>query len=225
MNRRRAGFTLVEVSIAMAVLAIALFATISMITYTSRVNAASREQSVAMRAAERKIEQMLSCSNFDDIFAQYSQQVEGLGWEQGWENDSTGIPRALLNPLPLQPSQLTMPTGFQYPTPDPKAVLFVRFPLDPSTPANLAIQNISETNVGTFMDLMSSPAPTPVFIPDMDLNSNGTKTDMFTNNPAAVAPMKPMTALNLLPVWIEVHWKGAQGPSHLVYKYTFFRKN
>ena len=52
MSRRTSGFTLIEVVIALAVLAIAFFGLISVITYTTRMNMSTRERMLAMRAAE-----------------------------------------------------------------------------------------------------------------------------------------------------------------------------
>ncbi|HLY08134.1 MAG TPA: prepilin-type N-terminal cleavage/methylation domain-containing protein [Planctomycetota bacterium] len=228
---RNAGFTLVEVVIALAILAFGLFGTISVIAYTSRMNVTAHEQALAMRAAEKKIEQMMSCSSFDDIVKQYSQQVEGLGWEQVSELDLNGVAH-YLKPLTLTTGQRTIaiPNGFQYPVPDPKAVLFVRFPLDSASvasvgpPVTINPLYIVEANVGPFLDAKDNSLNP---IAGLDLNSNGNTNDKFyyNSNTGTLPPAGylAMSTIKLIPVWIEVHWSGLAGPSHLVYKYTFMR--
>jgi len=73
MRRNSAGFSLVEVVIAMAILAIALFGMISVITYSSRNNAVAKERVLAIRAAEKQIEIMRSLipTGLSTIFRTY----------------------------------------------------------------------------------------------------------------------------------------------------------
>jgi prepilin-type N-terminal cleavage/methylation domain-containing protein len=66
----RAGFSLVEMVIALGIIAIALTGMISVIHYSSRSNYNSRERMLALRAAERKIEEMGS-HPFKQIFQEY----------------------------------------------------------------------------------------------------------------------------------------------------------
>jgi len=225
-RRAHAGFSLVEVVIAMAVLAMAFFGMISVVTYTSRMNAGTRERVLAMRAAERKIEQMLSNSDLGTLFTNFSNYTaagEGMGWEQVQEIDQLGVvhpgldyfpptaqvPSTVYNPSSGAPCR-QMPTGYVYPPPlaptDPgmngrNAVLFVRFPLGAPTTFN-------EAGAGTFAGLPTA---------DLDLNRDG----MITNgvDPASV---------QVLPVMIEVYWKSAignrQSPGYLNYKYIFLKK-
>src|SRR5262245_28469850 len=85
MNSRSKGFTLIEVVIALAVLAVAFFGMISVVTYTTRMNLASQQRTTATRAAEKKIEQMLNTALFDDIYARFSMigsTDQGLGWDK-----------------------------------------------------------------------------------------------------------------------------------------------
>src|SRR5688572_8467110 len=130
MRSRARGFTLIEIVIALAVLAIAFFGMISVITYTTRMNLASQQRTTATRAAERKIEQMLNANLFDaGTFAEFSKcgpNDKGLGWDtveglEGFRLDD--------------PAFLQMATGMNYPpvvpvTPNTEATLFVRFPLN-----------------------------------------------------------------------------------------------
>ena len=222
---RSTGFTLVEVVIAMAILAIAFFGMISVITYTSRMNAATRERMLAMRAAERKIEQMLACVNFDDIFLQFNNLNEGFGWEQVTEVDSTGNAQPMLTPvfnpankafLELDATQRTIETGYTYPQLPGKAVLWVRFPLDPAAPLNLSglPSALTEVRAGEFMGMGAGVG--------LDLNRSGTAGDASN---LTVAQCK------ILPVSIDVFWRGIVGPTsggsgntYLRYRYVFLRK-
>src|SRR5581483_11250452 len=131
-----------------------------------------------IRAAEKKIEQMSSCTNFDDIFPQFFQQAEGYGWEQIGEADSAGVMH-YLKPwnwnLVQNRNLLVLPNGYQLPTPDPRATLFVRFNVDPATPAIIAGSTtptwsaLMEQGAGTFMDARDTNN-NPVA--DLDLNNN-----------------------------------------------------
>jgi prepilin-type N-terminal cleavage/methylation domain-containing protein len=201
MNRRVSGFTLVEIIISLAILAIAFFGLISVITYTSRMNAATRERMLAMRAAEKKIEQMLGAGTFDDIYNLYSQQTEGLGWEK-----VEGLVPVVPSPLPLPPGVL----GPAYPSPD-GPVLFVRFPL------NAGGTGFTEVGTGTFTDNKDSLGN----LVDMDLDRNNSNADGNI----------PIASCRILPVRIEVYWRGIVGPgggnkgnTYLIYRYTFLRK-
>jgi prepilin-type N-terminal cleavage/methylation domain-containing protein len=216
MHSRR-GFTLIEVVIALAVLAIAFFGMISVITYTTRMNLASRQRTAATLAAERKIEQMLNLAQFDKIYATYSQMTQGLGWDL-----VDGLEPFVLN----DPNELTMPTGWVYPVlggpigPQP-ANLYVRFPL------NAAGNGFSEVGSGKFMGNVvyqnpDDPSSPVIGYRDIDLNGDGNTTSMSVQ----------VGQLKVLPVVIEVHWKGAVGPSSgttghpfVSYKYTFFKKS
>ena len=57
-RRRQSGFSMVELMIAMAIIAIALFAAISMIMHTSSEVQALKELEMAREAAIRKVEEM-----------------------------------------------------------------------------------------------------------------------------------------------------------------------
>lgn len=223
-----AGFTLVEVVIALAILALAFFGMVSVVTYTSRMNAGTRERTLAMRAAERKIEQMLSNTDISTLFANFSSYTpagEGMGWEQVQEIDQLGIlhpglpyfpstpdvPSTVYNPASAAPCR-QMATGYLYPDPATlaptvagmngrEAVLFVRFPLGTAT-------TFSERGAGTFAGLPTA---------DLDLNRDGVISTSI--DPATV---------QVLPVVIEVYWKSAIGnrnsPGYLNYKYIFLKK-
>jgi type II secretion system protein I len=229
MNRRfRAGFTLVEVVIALAILAFALFGAISVISYTSRMNQASRERMLAVRAAERKIEQMLSYGDdLDGMFRQFRQHVEGMEWEQvdGLEP---------VDPAPLAPQRDPGNPAYAYPTWSPKVgtpprrpVLFVRFPL------NANGDSFTEVGSGQFANSYQvdpvthlqkkDVAGNPLWL-DMDFDQNTKVTDTILTTDT-VAKIKQ------LPVSVQVYWRGTVGPkvgnagnTYLVYNYTFLKK-
>jgi prepilin-type N-terminal cleavage/methylation domain-containing protein len=214
MHSRR-GFTLVEVVIALAVLAFAFFGMISVITYTTRMNLSSRQRTAATLAAERKIEQMLNLAQFDkiyDTFSKMSAADQGLGWDL-----VDGLEPFILS----DPNELTMPSGKVYPALAWPANLYVRFP------RNMNDNGFSEVGSGKFMGNVvyqkpDDPSSPVIGYRDIDLNGDG-KTD---NTSVQVSDLK------VLPVVIEVHWKGAVGPSSGInghpfvsYKYTFFKKS
>jgi type II secretory pathway pseudopilin PulG len=68
---RRAGMTLMEIVIAMGVLAIALLGLVAGIMTAQRTNEASRELTIAMNAAREKEEEMRS-RTFAEIYALYN---------------------------------------------------------------------------------------------------------------------------------------------------------
>jgi type II secretory pathway pseudopilin PulG len=215
MRSSKSGFSLVEAVIAMAIMAIAFFGMLSVITYTSRVNAQLRERMYATRAAEKKIEQMLNSTNFNDLDL-FRAQTEFMGWEQVLETDSLGMTKPALLPIPAsRRPPAVVATGYDYnsivPPPDDKAVLFVRFPLR-------ADGSITETNTGKFCEnyTLSNPDdPNSKVYIDLDLDANGTASGAL-----------PITACKILPVIVEVLWSGVSGPVNVLrYRYTFYRKS
>jgi type II secretion system protein I len=220
-SHRSSGFSLVEVVIALAILAFALFGAISVITYTTRMNTSTRERTLAMRAAERKIEKMLSCGNFTEIYSQFKDQVEGVGWEavEGLE--------------PIDPPPLPPPTdagSYTYPTwtnklqPAPvRPVLFVRFPLSANGTSFSEGPDKPYPGSGVFTDSYVVNAKgqrvqdkdgniQPL---DFDFNGNGASNDQILTS--------DILTLKLLPVSIEVYWKGIGGNTSLKYRYIFFK--
>jgi type II secretion system protein I len=221
-TRRSKGFTLIEVVIALAILAFALFGAISVITYTTRMNIGIRERTLAMRAAERKIEQMLSCGDFSEIYVKFKDQTEGVGWE------------AVEGLTPNDPAPLLPPTDagtYQYPTwsnkllpPPPRAVLFVRFPLSAdgtsfSEGKDGAYPGSGEFTESYVVDGKGQPIidkSTGKLQPvDFDFDGNGKMTDQILTT--------DISTLKLLPVSIEVYWKGSVGNTSLKYRYIFFK--
>lgn len=78
MRRGSSGLTLLELVIAMSIVAFALFGLVSVIAFTTRSNLATKQRVLAMRAAERKVEQMGSAT-FENIFTNYNNTTAGFG--------------------------------------------------------------------------------------------------------------------------------------------------
>lgn len=278
-RRRRLtlGFTLVEVVIALAVLAFAFFGMISVVAYSTRMNQATKERMFAMRAAEAKIEQMLACVNFDDIFLKFGPQTAlgnnpelGRGWDEIRESridhaagkDGSGNPiyKDFYALQAVTPALVfsKLPTGYQPPSPpDPgikliapapapgtmnppvvggpvaQITVFVRFPLD-------SAGYLTEVGSGEFADFRKMDPATNLPMKDpitgkplyVDLDMNGKGGNVESANPLAPGgPTLVLSEVKILPVIIEVIWKGTVGPqsgnkgnTYLNYRYTFFRR-
>ncbi len=65
------GLTLIEILIATSVILVAMIGLLSVMYYTTRLNAANRENLAALRAAEHQIE-TLRAAKFDEIYARYN---------------------------------------------------------------------------------------------------------------------------------------------------------
>ncbi len=90
LSRRRRGFSLLEVMIALAVIAIALFAALSMIVQTASSKENMREQEIAKEAASAKIEE-IKARTFGEIYATYN----GAAFTVVGLNAPTGTGRGL----------------------------------------------------------------------------------------------------------------------------------
>ena len=200
------GFTLLEVMIAVGVLVLSLIGMVSVITYTTTENEINRENLLAMRAAEGKIEEMRRY-DVPEIFARYSATAK----------TKTYLPPPL-NSLPgLYPgpdfSDLFNP---KMPTYDPtyqrirNATATITFPWESSqTLPNL--QGIPVTTPTSTILLKEDPAdPDPIA---RDLNANGTIGD------------DPTLDYVILPATISVQWTGIKGKRTITYRYMFLKKN
>ena len=197
------GFTLLEVMIAVGILVLSIIGMVSVITYTTTQNEISRDNLLAMRAAEGKIEEM---RRFDvsEIFARYS------------ANAST---RAYL------PAPLNALAGL-YPGPDFSDVFNRASPA--YDPTYQRIQNATATirfpwSAGApFVGGVWTPGPPIQLKEDMtdpdpitwDLNANQVKGE-------------PDVTLDyvILPVTINILWSGIKGKNSITYRYMFLKKN
>lgn len=206
-RRNSLGFTLIEVIIALTVVAIALFGLISVITYTSRSNLATTQRTIAMRAAERKVEQMLSntatAATFFQVMNDFdhtaSEVISGLA--TGYEYDNVeGL-------LPMTGQTFT---------------IFVEFPRAGAAGSHALNETIAGAGFNTvtkdpgWMDLGLIPAGYP--------NAGTSWTNVDLNGDGVYSTSVASTTCLIIPARIRVRWKGVYGDAELVYKYTFLKK-
>lgn len=160
-------------------MAVALFGMISVITFTTRSNMATRENMLAMRAAEKKIEEMKN-TNFADIFTTFNAAAE-----QTFD----------INPSAVK----TYGKDDLVPFPPDAKVGKVKFPVNGSL--------LDESQTGALMSNLNGAGA----VADFDLNGDGKVGGT-------------VTTYMILPVVIEIHWKGVQGERKLSYKHIFFNK-
>lgn len=166
MRRDSAGFSLVEVVIAMSIMAIALFGMISVITYSSRNNAVARERMLAIRAAEKQIETMkvmATSGALNVIFNTYTTAGKST-FDVYQDND------------------LTLTTGIPALTPSPTGKIL--FPADTSTPPKLL-----ETLTGAFLGRYDPVTFAPLNI-DLDQSGAIENTDKSTSPNLGALPVK-----------------------------------
>jgi prepilin-type N-terminal cleavage/methylation domain-containing protein len=197
-SRRRGGFTLFELMIALSILVISIIGLVSVITYTTTQNEINRENLLAMRAAEGKIEEMRQYL-VPEIFARYS---------------STAWVPALYS----APNNITNPGGV-FPGPD--------FSLALSTdPTYSRLQKVQATitfpwvNGGAFVGGLWQANPPIALLEDQndpdpiarDLNANGVVDD-------------PTLNYVKLPVTITIKWSGIKGNRTITYRYMFYKRS
>lgn len=178
-GRPDAGLSLVELMIALVVIAIAMIALISLIVSSSQVQQETREKTLAYNAARLKLEEMRSAT-FSEIFVRYNPSDDTIVNITGQPNDSG--PRGAANPR--EPGEWFSIEGLTPISGDTGAGR-IDFPL---TGANLS-EDI--TPVSTDPDL-----ETQLGLPK-DLNRNGTTNETNVS-----------TTYKILPVRVRVRWLG-----------------
>ncbi len=197
-RRSETGFSLVEVIIAMGITGAALFGLVSVIAYSTRSNMAARENATALRAAEKKIETM-KATIFADIFKEYS--AVGKSTFSVPELDSTikdakGLTEADRRKIEiLKPQAVGMPVGS------------IKFPVD-------AANQLLETETGLLMDNKTDLG----VVVDLDLDGDGVV------ETKASPPQNKASTYIVLPVKIEINWKGVMGNRQLVFHHLFMKK-
>ncbi len=164
---RVSGVTLLEIVIALGVLAIGMIGLVSVIVHTSRHNATMRENLVAMRGAEKQIE-VLQNTPFDQVFSTYTATGNSTF-------DVSG-----LKPVPpaTRVGTILFPGGAQ----------------------------LLETQTGSLLGTGTN----------VDLNGNGS-IDSTDLSPAPVT-------YSILPVSIELKWRGVQGERQMTYRHIILKK-
>lgn len=194
MRRRRdPGFSLLEVVIALAICAFALFGLVSVMTYTTRSNLAHQERMIAQRACEMQIEKMLNTS-FGSLLTQYSKYSSLIT-----------TPPSAINALDV-PGLTYQPQG---PTYGNGQIMFIDFPcLDAAqtnVPGNSGFNPgaVYETATTAFLNL--APGTT------LDLDGDG----------ATGSGLNMAGTCVILPCQIKVLWNGVYGKTQVVYQYIF----
>jgi len=191
-RRRDAGFTLVEVVIALCVIVITLVGLIAGISYASRTNAVIHEDELAMRGAQKKIEEIRSypvgmvwaCFNKTPDDAQFLNPV------LAWSPTSAYEEKA---------SNMFVVEGLQSVDDDVNGVNWtnvtgmVSFPGDQTT-------NLVE---------ITDPAHPMYDDNGTDLNANHVMGESLTVG----------DRYNLLPVTITLRWKGITGKRTMTFRY------
>jgi prepilin-type N-terminal cleavage/methylation domain-containing protein len=214
-RRREAGFSLVELVIAMAVMAIALLALTVSITSASRVNDASRERAQAYELAKSKIEEIRNftyCSTFSNIYWWYACQSATVPGPGGTPLTKAGAYSTVYNQDPLlRPNTNTLdplhPASGTYLNP-----AFLNGVEQP-------IITISFPNNGGV--LSESPPANSVWVTKFgfpkDLNRNGKidSPDVVSGLPVLYDPggangvNPPTSPYTILPVLVTVQWESA----------------
>jgi type II secretion system protein I len=198
MRKGSRGFTLVELMVALGVLVVSLIGLISVITYTTTQNEINRENMLAMRVAEGKIEEMRQYV-VPEIFARYS----CTSWGQA---------------QPLYPAGTPQPPGI-FPGADFTASVA-------ADPTYAKLRNVQATvtfpwvNGAAFVQGLWTPNSPIVLLEDQtdkdpinrDLNANGAVDD-------------PTLNYVLLPTTITVNWTGIRGKRSITYKYLFYKRS
>lgn len=99
--RRDSGLSLVELMVALGVIAVALFSLVAMILNTTRGKQAQRDQALAKQAATAKLEEMRA-QTFNQIFARYNttpaDDPGGVGTSPGAFFTVDGLPFTWVHP-------------------------------------------------------------------------------------------------------------------------------
>ena len=191
-STRRGGFTLMELMFALGILVVSMIGLVSVISYTTRENEINRENLLAMRAAEGKVEEMKQF-NVNEIFARYSCT--------NWATQASL----------LYPTGTTPLTGL-FPGPDFTAAIAgdlsyarlrnvkagITFTLNPQTGQS------PQNGVHLMENWTTDPDPIA-----QDLNANGLQDDASTS-------------YVVLPATITISWTGIKGARNLSYRYLFF---
>ena len=213
---REAGISLVELVIALAVMAIALMALMVSVTSSSRLSDSNRERTIAYELAKAKIEEIRNftrCGSFDKIFWYYALKVEPTSVGPGrttvtnvkgangtiyaWDPtlfDAARVGAPINGPentLQLNPMKVA---GVEQP------ILTVRFPVN-------ALGLLTEVPPATSVFTTRFGMP-------KDLNSNGTPplplTAPFDSGAVLYDPngvTAPATAYTIIPVLVTVQWE------------------
>ena len=202
MDRRRrgresAGLTLIEIMIAVTIMVMALLGLFGVILHTTQSNEVQRENLAAMRAAEDKIEELLTAP-FDQILTIYDAPPVNLS--QPWKT-RIGEPGnrfdVIVNTIGVDPFRLEPVSGSV-------AVGRISFPTTGGTAGN----SLDERETGEFTRMGNEAGD------DLDLDGDGNATGTFLTS----------AAVNILPVRIDLTWMGIRGRTNLTYHHVILKR-
>jgi type II secretory pathway pseudopilin PulG len=185
LRSRSAGFSLVELIIAVTVMVLLLITMMVAITSASRINDNSRERAIAYELAKSKIEEIRNftrCGSFDKIFWYYGYTANPkIPNPNGW----IYVGNATL-PDPLQLNAMKI-AGV------PQPIITVTFPINTLTGA--LTENPTDANMIAH------------FAMPKDLNRNGLTTDFGAVLSDPLGATAPVTGYKILPVLVTVQWE------------------
>jgi prepilin-type N-terminal cleavage/methylation domain-containing protein len=213
-RKRERGLSLVELVIAMAILAVAIMALVSGIMSSSQIQQTTREKVIAYNAAREVIEQMRSY-RIDDIYYRFNSN-SGDDLAPPNPGNTFHVPR-LGMPSSI-PGLWTLPATWS--VSGPGSAL-------PWTDTSLGITN-------GFGDLLGKDGVGEIIFPEVgghlsetyvdadmgmpkDLNRNGKATDVNV----AHVPYDATQDYTILPVKVRVTWKGINGKNTKIEVNTF----
>jgi type II secretory pathway pseudopilin PulG len=221
-KRVSAGFTLLEIMLSVSILVLSIIGMVSVITYTTTQNEINRENLLAMRAAEGKIEEMRRY-DVSEIFARYSATDAN-------PTTKSYLPGTLGTLAGLYPgpdfSDLFDPTKIG--TYDPtyqrlrNASARIEFPWQNSTLVAGAFGPDSNYRSPPSGSIALHEESNPATEPDQiarDLNADGIVAD------GKPTPDSPSVDYVILPAKIIISWKSIKGNRTITYRYMFLKKS
>ena len=214
---RDGGLSLVELIIAMAILAVAIMALVSSITSSSQIQQSTREKTLAYNAAREQIEKMRVYA-VQEIYSRYNSVTTDdnnypSGGVSGHPGNTFHVPR-LAAPSTI-PGVFTLPTAWSVNRTD-RAWTDTKetngiTPISTDTFGNL----LGNDGVGTIVFPESGGSLTETYVDSAmgmpkDLNRNGTAADTNVNS-----------TYKILPVKIKVRWKMIGGKDTEIEVNTF----
>jgi hypothetical protein len=201
-RRRDGGFTLIEVVIALCVIVLTLIGLIAGISYASRTNATIQEDELALRAAQKKIEEIRS-------------YPVGVVWACFNKNDNDA--------LNLSPELLWNSTAFPEKKggvdSDGKTYFPNQFEAEGLTPVRDDLDGYSWNSRHGLVTFPGDQTTNLVEITDLtdpmydengkDLNANAVEGESLV----------VQQRYNLLPVTITLRWKGVGGVRTMTFRY------